>query len=155
MTAELAIVSQDPQELQKLIDEYFESRRGTRRVYPRNGEPFEEEWLRPPTFTGLALSVGVSRMTLWRYVHRRVEVPDDVLLVLTRASERLQEMVEEAMFHRETYQGARFSLEVNFRHGKEDEDQGSGGGFHETVIAPAGDGDQQLAIPKWDDEDDD
>lgn len=141
------------QDLEHRIAGYWESRTAVRRVYPRDGDPYDEEYTRPPTMAGLARAVGISRMTLWRYLHRRDDLPSDLLLVLTRACDEISEHVEEALYNRETYQGARFALEANHRYGREDDRAGDGGTFSQKIITPIEGGDNEtLAIPKWDGE---
>ena len=141
------------QYLEDCIAAYWDSRTATRKVYPRDGDPYEEEYTRPPTMAGLARAVGVSRMTLWRYLHRRDDLPSDLLLVLSRACDEISEHIEEALYNRETYQGARFTLEANHRYGREDERGGAGGSFSQTIIAPVEREDEEpLAIPRWDGE---
>jgi hypothetical protein len=152
MAPPVRILALSADEIEARAAEYFESRIAMRKVFPRDGDPYEEEYVRPPTFTGLARALDISRMTLWRYVHRRDDLPADVLLALTRACDELAEMVEEALYNRETHQGARFSLEVNHRHGREEEGA-SGGGFVQTIVTPQVEGpDQPLAIPDWSEE---
>ena len=154
MPMPIRILSLSAEEIEARAAEYFESRIAKRKVYPRDGEPYEEDYVRPPTFTGLARALDITRMTLWRYVHRREDLPPEVLLALTRACDELGEMVEEALYNRETHQGARFSLEVNHRHGREDDGAGQGGAFQQTIVAPIVEADAPLAIPKWSDDDD-
>lgn len=153
MAPPISILQKSLEDLEQQIELYFKSRVSTRKVFPRDKDPYEEEYIRPPTFTGIANAIGISRMTLWRYVHRREDLDEQVLLVLTRACDRVQEMIEEATFNRETYQGARFNLEVNHRWGREDEGSGASGTFQQAIISPvAQQTDQPLAIPKWTDD---
>ncbi len=145
----------DPAELEGLIEEYFESRWDTRtiRQHVRGGDPieFEEKFMRPPTMAGLARHLGVVRGTLWNY-QARTEEDDPIRPVIARALNRIAEFAEEALYTREGNQGARFSLEVNHRYGKE-EGGSEGGGFSQTVIAPAVEKGEPLAIPKWGEQD--
>jgi hypothetical protein len=152
MAPPVRILALSASEISERAQEYFESRIGTRKIFPKNGEPYEEEYVKPPTFTGLARAFDISRHTLWRALHRRDDLPEDLHLALARACDELAEMVEEALYNRETHNGARFSLEVNHRHGREDEGSGEAGGFMQTIMPPGG-SHEPIAIPKWGDDD--
>lgn len=149
----------DPEDLQRQIDEYFESRTewGEEVVKITKEDGQIEEMVRPykihtrpPTLAGLARHLGVVRDTLWRYGNR--DDPDDPFRpVIARAKNRLAELVEEALYSREGVTGARFALEVNHGYGREDDEQG-GNTFAPTYITPRTETDEPLAIPKWDDD---
>lgn len=133
-------------DLEARIEEYFQSRWTKRKITQRNPDgtklEFEEDFMRPPTMAGLALALNCDRQTLINY--REL---DEFRPVIARALHRIAEYAEEALYGRETVTGARFSLEVNHRYGREAE-QGAGAGFQQTVIAPAP-ADTMKAIPKW------
>ena len=106
------------EELQKLIDDYFEECKGI---------PFTDDdgkiWRtdkgyiiykvqpKPPTVTGLALALGfASRQALLNYQNRE-EFNDTV----TRAKLRIEEYAETRLFDRDGVNGAKFSLINNFK----------------------------------------
>ena len=151
MVRPIKLKTKDPDELEALVEDYFDSLWTTRKFFPRNGDPYEEEWQRPATMAGLARHLGVTRVTLWRYQHRGDDLADVLKPVIARAMDRLAERAEEATFDRELHNGGRFALEVNHRYGKEGEGAG-GTGFNQVVVAPQVEEDQPLAIPKWDDD---
>lgn len=80
---------------------------------------------KPPTVTGLALSLGFTgRQALIDY-QARPEFADTV----TRAKARIEAYAEERLFDRDGQRGAEFSLKYNFRWAdekKQDEDEGHG-----------------------------
>jgi hypothetical protein len=148
----------DPDELEALIDEYFQSRWDTRHIISNerdeNGDRIriEEPFMRPPTMAGLARHLGVVRETLWHMQRRGRDDPEDLIQpVIARALNRIAEWSEEALYTREGVTGARFTLEVNHGYGRE---QGSGGGagFSQNILPPRTDTETR-AIPKWDEED--
>lgn len=103
--------------------------------------------MRPPTMAGLALALNTTRMTLLNYKGREEFFP-----VIHRALTRIAEFAEEALYTRDGVTGARFSLEVNHRYGREDDGRVEGG-FNQLVISPAIEADRK-AIPKWNEETD-
>lgn len=119
-----------------------------------NGETieFEEKYMRPPTMAGLALHLGVIRLTLMNIRQGNHKYDPAIRAVIVRAMERVANWAEEALYTREGNNGARFSLEVNHGYGKED--QGGGGSFIENIIAPA-EQQHREAIPYWEPEGED
>ena len=144
----------DPEELEQRIEDYFQSRTRKRKIYPRDGEPYEEDYQVPPTMAGLALALGCTRVTLMHY--GRGDEPRDAAFIpiIARAKMRIAEFAEEALYVREASNGAKFALEVNHGYGREDREGGTGDGFHVAVIPPAA-GEASKAIPKWQPEGDD
>jgi len=144
----------DPEELEQRIEEYFQSRVRKRKIYPRDGDPYEEEYQVPPTMAGLALALDTTRQTLLAY--SRGDEPRDPAFVpiIARAKMRIAEFAEEALYVREASNGAKFALEVNHGYGREDREGGTGDGFEVKVIPPAY-GEAIKAIPKWQPEGDD
>lgn len=146
-----------PDELEDLIEDYFESRVRTRKItYHEHGQKkeLEEDYSLPPTYAGLARHIGLTRSTLWRFMQRDDEQAKILQPALAGALNRIAEFCEEALFTREGNQGARFALEVNHRYGKEDQ-AGSGDPFVQNIIPPA-QSELRTAIPVWgQDEDDD
>lgn len=138
----------DPDDLEQRIEEYFQSRTRKRKIYPRDGDPYEEEYQVPPTMAGLALALGTTRQTLLAY--GRGDEPRDPAFVpiVARAKMRIAEFAEEALYVREASNGAKFALEVNHGYGREDREAGTGEGFAVQVIPPATD-EAMKAIPKW------
>ena len=101
--------------MQKAIDAYFESCKGTPLVIDgdvatdKYGRPiiFDEK---PPTVTGLALALGfASRQALINY-QDRPEFNDTV----TRAKSRCEEYAESRLYDKDGANGAKFSLGCNF-----------------------------------------
>jgi hypothetical protein len=144
----------DPEELEQRIEEYFRSRVRRRKIYPRNGDPYEEEYQVPPTMAGLALALGTTRQTLLAYSRGDGSRDDRFVPILARAKMRIAEFAEEALYVREASHGARFALEVNHGYGREDREGGTGDGFEVKVIPPAY-GEGVKAIPRWQPEGDD
>lgn len=148
----------DPDELEALVEEYFQSRWKTRVIKQRDREggfiEFEEEYQLPPTMAGLARHLGVVRSTLWNYVRGQSKNTDNIRPVVVRALNRIAEFAEEGLYTREGVTGARFTLEVNHGYGKED--TAGSGGFTQNITPPASIGSNApLAIAKWEDDDDD
>ncbi len=144
----------DPEELERRIEEYFDSRWSTRTITAKDGTTWDEPYMRPPTMAGLALALDTTRQTLLAY--SRGDEPRDPAFapIIARAKMRIAEFAEEALYVREASNGAKFALEVNHGYGREDREGGTGDGFEVKVIPPAY-GDAIKAIPKWQPEGDD
>lgn len=144
----------DPEELERRIEEYFDSRWSTRTITAKDGTTWDEPYMRPPTMAGLALALGCTRVTLMHY--GRGDEPRDAAFIpiIARAKMRIAEFAEEALYAREASNGAKFALEVNHGYGREDREGGTGDGFEVKVIPPAY-GEAIKAIPKWQPEGDD
>lgn len=120
------------EEIQKLIDEYFESCKGEPLMVgdepflDKNGHPVLIN-ARPPTVTGLALALGFhSRQSLLNYQAKKEFVD-----TITRAKMRVEEYCETRLFDRDGQRGAEFNLRYNFRWAQEEksgseEDSASG-----------------------------
>lgn len=148
----------DLSQLEDAIEAYFDSRMATRMVPVGkvDGEiSYErEEYMKPPTISGLALALGIDRRTFLRYLNGEGTRSEELSQALSRARLRAAEWWEEALAVREASNGARFWLETSGEIGNEDEGGGTGEGFAVQVIPPAA-GEQLKAIPKWEPEGDD
>ena len=109
------------EEMQKLIDEYFEECNGIILRYEEGvnkGNPIVDKYdnpviigRHPPTVTGLALKLGFSsRQSLLNYQGK-----GEFFDTITRAKMRIEEYAEERLFDREGVNGAKFSLVNNFK----------------------------------------
>ena len=101
--------------MQKAIDAYFESCKGTPLMIDgdvatdKYGRPIISDE-KPPTVTGLALSLGFTgRQALIDY-QGRPEFADTV----TRAKSRCEEYAESRLYDKDGANGAKFSLGCNF-----------------------------------------
>lgn len=144
-------------QLEAAIENYFDSRTSYRMVPvgKQDGEMVyeREEFMRPPTISGLALALGIDRRTLYRYANGEGTRGDELSHAIGRARLRAAEWWEEALAVREASNGAKFWLETS---GEIDRDSGSddetGQGFEMNVIEPAIEDSEHLAVPKWEDE---
>lgn len=109
------------EEMQKKIDEYFESCKG--RVYTDSeGNAVTDKYglpiiiaARPLTITGLALALGfTTRQALLNYQGKE-EFVDTIL----RAKAKVEQYAEERLFDKDGANGAKFSLANNFNGWKE------------------------------------
>ena len=105
------------EEIKDKIDEYFASCEG--KVWTDNdGQPILNKYgqpiitgQRPPTVTGLALALGFeSRTSLLNYQGKK-----EFREVITRAKSRIEMYTEERLFDKDGANGAKFSLQNNFR----------------------------------------
>ncbi len=102
--------------MQKAIDAYFESCKG-KPIIGDDGQPLMDKYSnviligqKPPTVTGLALSLGFTgRQALIDY-QGRPEFADTV----TRAKSRCEEYAESRLYDKDGANGAKFSLGCNF-----------------------------------------
>ena len=102
--------------MQKAIDAYFESCKGEP-IIGDDGQPLMDKYgnviligQKPPTITGLALSLGFTgRQALIDY-QGRPEFADTV----TRAKSRCEEYAESRLYDKDGANGAKFSLGCNF-----------------------------------------
>lgn len=106
----------DPGKMQKKIDEYFESCKGTPLldddipVLNKFGEPIILN-AKPPTVAGLACYLGMdSRQTLLNY-----QKDEKFAYVITKAKTRIEAYLEESLMNRNAQRGAEFNLRCNFR----------------------------------------
>ena len=110
-----------PEEMQKIIDEYFKSCEG-KAVLDDDGVPMRDKFgypiydgAKPPTICGLALALGFnSRQSLLNYQDK-----DEFVDTITRAKSRVEEYVEGRLFDRDGVNGAKFCLINNFKGWKE------------------------------------
>ena len=108
---------QSVEEMQEKIDAYFESCEGHvltdsdgKTVFNKYGEPVIFG-ARPLTVTGLANALGFeSRTSLFRYQGKK-----EFREVIVRAKSRIEQYTEERLFDKEGANGAKFSLQNNFR----------------------------------------
>ena len=105
-----------PEEMQKAIDEYFESCDGEyiiidgSAVTDKNGIPVKTK-ARPYTITGLALALGFSgRQALMNY-----EDNPEFMDTVKRAKSRIEQYAEERLFDKDGVNGAKFNLSNNFK----------------------------------------
>lgn len=113
------------EELQKAIDAYFLACEGEL-LRDDDGNPVLNKWgapvmvgQKPPTVTGLALSIGLaSRQALLNYQGRKAF--NDTI---TRAKSRCEEYAESRLYDRDGAMGAKFSLINNFKGWKEKTDE--------------------------------
>lgn len=104
-------------EVDRKIDEYFESRKGEvaldddgKPVFNKYGEPCYIKPPRPPTITGIALYLGFnSKQTLYEY-GKKDEFADSIL----RARSKVEEYAEERLYDKDGQRGAEFNLRCNF-----------------------------------------
>lgn len=105
-------------EIKEKIEDYFKSCEGEillddngNLVFNKYGYPCWKKPPKPPTVTGLALSLGfASRQALLNYQAKK-EFNDTI----TRAKSRVEEYTEMRLFDREGQRGAEFSLKNNFK----------------------------------------
>lgn len=109
-----------PEEMKKKIDAYFKECEG-QTVLDKEGNPVinrfgkvVKENEKPPTITGLALSLGfTSRQALLNY-----QAKDQFIDTVTRAKSKVEEYAEGMLFTNVS-NGARFNLTNNFKGWKE------------------------------------
>jgi hypothetical protein len=115
MPAGRPLIYQSVDELQKKIDEYFNSRKAP--LLDGKGRPCLDENedvifvdAKPCTVTGLALYLGFSgRQALLNYQER-----EEFMDTITRAKSRIEEYAEERLYDKDGCNGAKFSLQNNF-----------------------------------------
>lgn len=113
----------NPEDMQKVADEYFKSCEGYV-LKDENGAPMLDKWgqpiivgEKPLTVTGLALALGFnSRQTLLNYQARSKAFNE----VITRAKARVEAYAESRLFDKDGANGAKFSLQYNFKHWREE-----------------------------------
>lgn len=112
----------DPEEVQRIVDKYFEDCEGKpltdsdgNVILTKQGDPVYIG-KRPPTVTGLALALGfINRQSLLNY-----QAKPAFRDVITRAKSRVEQYTEERLFDKDGSNGAKFSLQFNFKGWKED-----------------------------------
>ena len=102
---------ESPEELQKKIDEYFDScfrplinTKTNEIVKDANGNEIMQQF-RPFTISGLALALDTSRQTLINYQER-----DEFFDTIMRAKRKCENYTEEMLFHKDSANGAKFVL---------------------------------------------
>ena len=106
------------EEIIGLIDNYFESCKGEPFIDEVTGKQMVDKFgypifigQRPPTVTGLALALGFkSRQSLLNYAGKQAFRD-----VITEAKSRIEMYVEERLFDKDGANGAKFSLQNNFK----------------------------------------
>lgn len=109
-------------EITEKIEAYFTACEGHPYRDPDNGELVYDKYGRPvivgeqpPTVTGLALALGfTNRLDLLRY-QAKAEFNE----AITRAKTRIEAYAEARLFDRDGANGARFSLQCNFKWGED------------------------------------
>ena len=101
------------EEMQIVIDEYFAS---SLKIKWENGKPVKDalgnfvyEYCRPPTMSGLANALDMSRQSLLNYKNE-----DEFFDTIERARRKVEMFTEEKLFEKETCNGSKFSLSNNF-----------------------------------------
>lgn len=100
----------DPKELEKLIDLYFETDAFVvvgSKDDPETGKSVEVKVF-APTMAGLALSIGVDRKTLNNYAHK-----DEFFPAIKKARQRVEVALEQHLYTKNVT-GAIFNLKNNF-----------------------------------------
>lgn len=106
-----------PEEMQEVIDDYFDACRGHVWINEDTGEPYCDKHgvpivvdVEPPTITGLALALGfTNRQSLLNY-QNKAEFEE----VVTRAKLRVEHYAETRLYDKEGLNGAKFNLANNF-----------------------------------------
>lgn len=107
-------------EMQKKIDEYFESCEGKplmingEQQYNKQGYPIILD-RKHPTITGLALALGFSGRSDLLYYQKHKKDSDKFYDTITRAKSRVEAQMEESLFHKDSSNGAQFALRNNFK----------------------------------------
>ena len=112
------------EEMQKVIDEYFEScfkedlKFNSDKQYYEPKRDYEGNVIKyqykPFTITGLANALGLTRQSLLNYAKE-----EEFFDTITRAKQKVEEYVEERLFDRDGVNGARFNLVNNFKNWSE------------------------------------
>lgn len=105
-----------PEEMQKVIDKYFEDCSGEYIVIDgevatdKHGHPIKTKE-RPLTITGLALALGfTTRQSLLNY-----EGKPEFLDTIKRAKSKIEQYAEERLYDKDGVNGAKFNLSNNFK----------------------------------------
>lgn len=105
-------------EIEDLIDKFFEDCEGTPLINHKTGEPYFNKYgepviigKHPPTVTGLALALGFnSRQSLLNYQDK-----PEFMDTITRAKSLIEQYNEERLYDRDGVNGAKFQLKNNFK----------------------------------------
>lgn len=100
-----------PEEMQEIIDEYFEwCDNRSKKIYDeKKGVELQISWPAPYTMSGLARRLGMDRRTLVDYAEK-----DEFLPTIREARNRVQEDVEIRLMETRNEKGAIFNLGNNF-----------------------------------------
>lgn len=106
------------EEIQEKIDAYFEECKGRQLTDPQTGAAVYDKYgypvmvdVRIPTVTGLALALGfTNRVSLLNYQGRK-----EFRATIETAKTRIEAYVEERLFDKDGANGAKFSLQNNFK----------------------------------------
>lgn len=100
-----------PEEMQKVIDEYFDwCDNRTKTIYDnKTGQEIQITFPAPYTMSGLARRLGISRETLSNYKEK-----DEFVDTITQARNRVQEDIEIRLMETRNEKGAIFNLTNNF-----------------------------------------
>ncbi|MDD3337796.1 MAG: terminase small subunit [Lachnospiraceae bacterium] len=106
------------EQIEWIIDEYFDKCDGEL-LNDESGEPVLDKYgapiyvgRKPPTSAGLARALGFkSRQSLWEYKGKK-----EFKETIEAAILRLEEYTETRLFDKDGANGAKFSLQNNFRH---------------------------------------
>jgi hypothetical protein len=145
-----------PEEAVEKCQAYFDSLQQTKwaEVYDpeAGGKVFKEIPDRPkiPGLAGLAVFLGMDRRSLINWLKR--DTSEDPTIahisrVLAQAKAMIEAEQERALFDRETFRGAQFSLHVNYKWGGTEADTVAPE-FQRQILPPLSSG-ENLAIPKW------
>lgn len=116
-------------QIAELIDAYFEDCEGTLLTNPETGDPILDKYMQPvyvgrkqPTSAGLARALGFnSRQSLLNYKAKK-----EFKSTIEAAMLRLEEYTEQRLFDKDGANGAKFSLQFNFKGWKEEKADGNG-----------------------------
>ena len=112
---------ENPKELQKHIDQYFDSLMGP--IYTKMGEPLRDEdgklvrqQIKPATLSGLALHLGICTNTLRRYHLKSIQglIPPEYAEIVLTARQRIENYAEEQVYSKDGGRGAQFVLQAAF-----------------------------------------
>lgn len=114
------------EQIEGLIDQYFEDCEGEL-LRDADDNPVLDKFSqpiyinrRPPTTSGLARALGFkSRTSLWNYKGKK-EFRDTIEAAMLR----IEEYTEQRLFDRDGSNGAKFSLQFNFKGWREEKDDG-------------------------------
>lgn len=101
------------EQMQDIIDRYFAS---CMKIKTYGYKPLRDalgnyiyEFYRPPTMSGLADALDMTRQSLINYKER-----DEFFDTIERARRKVEMFTEEKLFEKETCNGSKFSLSNNF-----------------------------------------
>lgn len=120
-----------PEEMAKIVDDYFRSCEGPTynkygvKILGDNGKPLIRI-VKPPTISGLARALGLTRYSLLRYRDFAIQgnLPLEFAYIVSEARSRVEEYAEMRLYDMEGTRGANYVLEkgFNWRSAKDDQD---------------------------------